>query len=110
MVGQKSIYKKDETKNRKTKIQKSLTLFFVSSIGSFYTFMFFYSLTYKVSIKERTYVHISRDLWNCPALQFYCIELGRAVKAIKSDVNSQMSKYEILASVVSSTFRCFALF
>jgi hypothetical protein len=31
-------------------------------------------------------------LWNCAALQFYRVELGWAVKAVKSDVNSQIIK------------------
>jgi hypothetical protein len=36
---------------------------------------------------------MSRVLWNCAALQFYYVELGRAVKPVNSDVNSQMSNY-----------------
>jgi hypothetical protein len=42
---------------------------------------------YKVSLEEH---NISRVLWNCAALYFYCFELCRAVKVVKSDVNTQM--------------------
>jgi hypothetical protein len=41
--------------------------------------------------------------------QFYCVELHRAAETVKSDVNSQMSNYEILVTVVSLIpFSCFA--
>jgi hypothetical protein len=35
---------------------------------------------------------MSRVLWNCAALQFYYVELGRAVKLVKSDVKCQIIK------------------